>query len=150
MYVCRQHSAGAVISRPEERHVLLCLDLLCSVFFHALHAIKDEASMSRMLQEYLVYETPWCTHNRAYLTNAQYFSLVAGGRSTPWLAMLRAPLTNTTGAYQLNRLRTAERPTSLLFTNDRCSLIYMNDWELSTFECCIHHAFGEELSLIHI
>ena len=46
VYVCRQHSAGAVISRPEERHVLLCLDLLCSVFFHALHATKDETSVS--------------------------------------------------------------------------------------------------------
>ena len=33
MYVCRQHPAGAVISRPEERHVMLCLDLLCSIFF---------------------------------------------------------------------------------------------------------------------
>ena len=58
--------------------------------------------------------------------------------------MLSGHLTNTTDAYQLNRLRTAERPTGLIFTNDRCSLIYMNGCELSTFECCIHHAFGEE------
>ena len=47
-------------------------------------------------------------------------------------------------AYQLTRFRTAERPTGLIFTNGRCSLIYMNGCELSTFECCIHHAFGEE------
>ena len=50
----------------------------------------------------------------------------------------------TTDAYRLNHLRTAERPTGLLFTNGRCSLIYMNGCELSTFECCVHHAFGEE------
>ena len=55
-----------------------------------------------------------------------------------------APLTNTTDAYQLNRLRTAEHPTDLIFTNGRCSSIYTNGCELSTFECCIHHAFGEE------
>ena len=57
--------------------------------------------------------------------------------------MLRAPLTYTTDAYQLNRLRTAEHPTDLIFTNGRCSSIYKNGCELSTFECCIHHAFGE-------
>ena len=34
VYICRQHSAGAVIPRPEERHVLLCLDLFCSVFLY--------------------------------------------------------------------------------------------------------------------
>ena len=59
-------------------------------------------------------------------------------------AMLRDDLTYTTDADQLTRLRTAERPTGLLFTNDQCSLIYMNGCELSTSECCIHHAFGEE------
>ena len=53
-------------------------------------------------------------------------------------------MTYTTDANQLNRLRTAERPTGLLFTNGRCSSIYMNGCELSTFECCIHHAIGEE------
>ena len=63
---------------------------------------------------------------------------------SPWLAMLRDHLPNTTDAYQLNRLRTAGRPTGLIFTNDRCSLLYMNGCELSTFECCIHHAIGEE------
>ena len=67
------------------------------------------------------------------------------GRSgNPWLAMLRAALTNTTDAYQLNRLRTAEHPTDLIFTNGRCSSIFKNGCELSTFEYCIHHAFGEE------
>ena len=55
-----------------------------------------------------------------------------------------APLTNTTDAYQLNHLRTAERPTDLIFTNGRCSSIFKNGCELSTFEYCIHHAFGEE------
>ena len=58
--------------------------------------------------------------------------------------MLRAPLTYTTDAYQLNRLRTAECPTGLISTNDRCSLLYMNGCELSTFECCIHHTISEE------
>ncbi len=53
---------------------MLCLALF--FFFHALHAIKDETSVSRMLQECLVYETPWCTRNRAYLTNTQIFSFV--------------------------------------------------------------------------
>ena len=53
-------------------------------------------------------------------------------------------LTYTTDAHQLNRSRTAERPTGLIFTNGWSRLIYMNGWELSTFECCIHHAFGEE------
>ena len=78
------------------------------------------------------------------LTNSQIFSLVAGGRGNPWLAMLRATPTNTTDADQLTRLRTAGRPTGLISTNDRCSLLYMNGCELSTFECCIHHAIGEE------
>ena len=63
---------------------------------------------------------------------------------TPWLAMLSDDLTYTTDADQLNRLRTAGRPTGLISTNDRCSLLYMNGCELSTFECCIHHAIGEE------
>ena len=36
----------------------------------------------------------------------------------------------STDAYQLNRLRTAERPTGLNSTNDRCSLLYMNGCEL--------------------
>ena len=62
----------------------------------------------------------------------------------PWLAMLKDDLTYTTDADQLNRLRTAGRPTGLISTNDRCSSIYMNGCELSTFECCIHHAIGEE------
>ena len=62
----------------------------------------------------------------------------------PWLAMLMDDLTSTTDAYQLTRLRTAGGPTGLIFTNDRCSSIYMNGCELSTFECCIHHAIGEE------
>ena len=46
--------------------------------------------------------------------------------------------------YQLNRLRMAKRPTGLIFTNGQCTLIYMNGCELSAFECCIHHAIGEE------
>ena len=78
------------------------------------------------------------------LTSTYYFSFVAGGRGNPWLAVLRAPPTNTTDTDQLNRLRTAGRPTGLIFTNDRCSLLYMNGCELSTFECRIHHAFDEE------
>ena len=65
-------------------------------------------------------------------------------RVYPWLAIARDRLTDTTDAYQLNHLRTAERPTDLIFTNGRCSSIYKNGCELSTFECCIHHAFGEE------
>ena len=36
------------------------------------------------------------------------------------------------------------RYAGLIFTNGRCSSIYMNGCELLTFECCIHHAFGEE------
>ena len=58
--------------------------------------------------------------------------------------MLRDDLTYTTDADQLTRAQTAERPTGLLFTNGRCSLIHMNGCGLSTFESCIHHAFGEE------
>ena len=33
VYICRQHSAGAVIPRPEERHMFCCV-LFCSVFFY--------------------------------------------------------------------------------------------------------------------
>jgi len=58
--------------------------------------------------------------------------------------MLIDDLTDAADAYQLNCLRTAERPTGLIFTNGWCSSIYMDGCELSTFECCIHHAFGEE------
>ena len=37
--------------------------------------------------------------------------LSRGGKGVyPWLAMLRDHLPTTTDAYQLNRLRTAERP----------------------------------------
>ena len=67
------------------------------------------------------------------LTNTQPFSLVevrALQGVCPWLAMLIDNLTCTTDAYQLTRLRMAGRPTGLLFTNDRCSLIYMNGCEL--------------------
>ena len=81
------------------------------------------------------------------LTNTQIFSFVkvTSLRGVcPWLAMLRDHLTYTTDADQLNRLRTAGRPTCLISTNDRCSLLYMNGCELSTFECRIHHAFDEE------
>ena len=80
------------------------------------------------------------------LTNTQIFSLVkvrALRGVTPWLAMLRDDLTYTMDAYQLDRLRTAERPTGLIFMNSWCSLIY-NGCDLSTLECYIHHAFGEE------
>ena len=71
--------------------------------------------------------------------------LSRGGKGVyPWLAMLRDHLPTTTDADQLNRLRKAGRPTGLIFTNDRCSLLYMNGCELSTFECRIHHAFDEE------
>ena len=38
----------------------------------------------------------------------------------------------------------AERPTSLIFMNDWCSLIYKNGCELPTFAYCIHLTFGEE------
>ena len=73
------------------------------------------------------------------------FFLIRGGKGVyPWLAMLRGHLTNTTDAYQLTRLRMAGCPTGLIFTNDRCSLLFMNNCELSTFECCIHHTIGEE------
>ena len=58
--------------------------------------------------------------------------------------MLRDDLTYTMDADQLTRSRTAGRPTGLIFTNDRCSSIYMNGCELSTFECCIRHTIGEE------
>ena len=58
--------------------------------------------------------------------------------------MLRGHLPTTTDTDQLTRLRTAGRPTGLIFTNDRCSLLYMNGCELSTFDCRIHHAFDEE------
>ena len=57
--------------------------------------------------------------------------------------MLRGHLTGT-DAYQPSRLRTAERPTSLIFTNGWCSLIYKNGCELPTFAYCIHLTFGEE------
>ena len=71
--------------------------------------------------------------------------LSRGGKGVyPWLAMLRDHLPTTTDADQLTRLRTAGRPTGLIFTNDRCSLLYMNGCELSTFECRIHHAIGKE------
>ena len=41
--------------------------------------------------------------------------LSRGGKGVyPWLAMLRDRLTNTTDAYQLTRLRKAERPTGLI------------------------------------
>ena len=42
--------------------------------------------------------------------------LIRGGKGYvyPWLAMLRDHLTNTTDAYQLTRLRTAERPSGLI------------------------------------
>ena len=44
-------------------------------------------------------------------------------------------LTNTTDAYQPNRLRTAERTTGLIVLRTAgSSLIYMNGCELSTFE----------------
>ena len=86
--------------------------------------------MSKTLQEYFICGTPWCTRNRARLTNTQNFSLVEVTRVYPWLAMLRDRLIYTTHADQLNRLRTAGRPTGLIFTNDRCSLIYMNGCEL--------------------
>ena len=57
--------------------------------------------------------------------------------------MLRDHLTDT-DAYQPSRLRMAERPTSLIFMNDWCSLIYKNGCELPTFAYCIHLTFGEE------
>ena len=97
-----------------------------------------------MLRDYLAYDTPWCTHNRTYFDNYSNL-LIRGGKGVyPWLAMLRDHLPTTTDADQLTRLRTAGRPTGLIFTNDRCSLLYMNGCELSTFECRIHHAIDEE------
>ena len=101
-------------------------------------------STSRMLREYFAYDTPWCTHNRTYFDKHSNLLIRGGKGVTPWLAMLRGHLPTTTDAYQLTRLRTAGRPTGPIFTNDRCSLLYMNGCELSTFECRIHHAFGEE------
>ena len=97
-----------------------------------------------MLRERLVYGTPWCTHNRTYFDNYSILFMRGGKGVYPWLAMLRDHLPTTTDANQLSRLRTAGRPTGLIFTNDRCSLLYMNGCELSTFECRIHHAIGEE------
>ena len=56
---------------------LLCLDLFCSFFLSTpCMQSKDETSVSQMLQECLVYDTPWCTHDRAYSTITQPFSLV--------------------------------------------------------------------------
>ena len=63
--------------------------------------------------------------------------------------MLRDHLTYTTDTDQLSRLRTAERQTGPISTNDRCSLLYMNGCELSTFECRIHDAIGEESMAAH-
>ena len=66
VYICRQHSAGAVTPRLEERHMFCCI-LFCFVLLfsiHALHAIKDETSVSRVLQECLAYDTPWFTNDR--------------------------------------------------------------------------------------
>ena len=85
-----------------------------------------------------------CTHNRTYFDNYSNLLIRGGKGVTPWLAMLRGHLPTTTDAYQLSRLRTAGRPTGLIFTNDRCSSLYMNGCELSTFECRIHHAIGKE------
>ena len=49
--------------------------------------------------------------------------------------MLSDDLTYTTDAYQLTRLRTAERTTGLIVLRTAgSSLIYMNGCELSTFE----------------
>ena len=103
-----------------------------------------QTSTSRMLRECLVYGTPWCTHNRKYFDKYSNLLIRGGKGVTPWLAMLRDHLPTTTDADQLTRLRTAGRPTGPIFTNDRCSLLYMNGCELSTFECRIHHAFDEE------
>ena len=97
-----------------------------------------------MLWECLVYDTPWCTHNRTYFDKYSNLLTRGGKGVTPWLAMLRGHLPTTTDADQLTRLRTAGRPTGPIFTNDRCSLLYMNGCELSTFECRIHYAIGEE------
>ena len=84
-------------------------------------------------------------HKRPCILDNYSIFLTRGGKGVyPWLAMLRDHLTHTTDADQLTRLRTAGRPTDLISTNDRCSLLYMNGCELSTFECCIHHAIGEE------
>ena len=57
--------------------------------------------------------------------------------------MLRDHLTDT-DAYQLSRLRTAERPTGLIFMNGWCSLIYKNSCELPTCTYCIHLTCGAE------
>ena len=93
---------------------------------------------------HLAYDTSWCTHNRTYFDKYSNL-LIRGGKGVyPWLAMLRDHLPTTTDTDQLTRLRTAGRPTGPIFTNDRCSLLYMNGCELSTFECRIHHAFDEE------
>jgi len=64
---------------------------------------------------------PWYIIDHTYLIFFRLFSLVEGRSSNPWLALLRAALTYTTDAYQLNCLRTAERPTGLIFTNGWCS-----------------------------
>ena len=97
-----------------------------------------------MLREYFAYDTPWCTNNRTYFDKYSNLLIRSGKGVTPWLAMLRDHLPTMTDADQLTRLRTAGRPTGLISMNDRCSLLYMNGCELSTFECRIHHAFDEE------
>ena len=81
--------------------------------------------MSRMLQEYLVYETPWCTDNRAYLTTTQSLALVevrALRGFSPWLAMLqgrpdlhdgRRSAQSSTNGWASNRPNLHERPVQL-------------------------------------
>ena len=89
-----------------------------------------QTSTSRMLRERLVCDTPWCTHNRTYFDKHSNL-LIRGGKGVyPWLATLRDHLPTTTDADQLTRLRTSGRPTGLISTNDRCSLLYMNGCEL--------------------
>ena len=86
---------------------------------------STQTPTSRMLRERLVCGTP-----RTYFDNYSNLLIRGGKGVTPWLAMLRDHLPTTTDANQLNRLRTAGRPTGLIFTNDRCSLLYMNGCEL--------------------
>ena len=73
--------------------------------FNRLTGAIHEMVHACLLIDTLLSATPTCS---------QLFSLVEVRRVYPWLAMLRDRLTNTTDAYQLNRLRTAERPTGLI------------------------------------
>ena len=113
---------------------------------HACHApaLLREAVVSQSEERPLCLSKPsvkWCmlactsTRSSARHRLAHNSSHSWRKGRLPWLAMLSGHLTNTTDAHQLNRLRTAERTTSLIVLRTAgSSLIYMNGCELSTFE----------------